>query len=744
MLCRDDSNFDAYQEIKDILTSVDISVDGLVAWARSKCVSEVQTLRSRQFLVLAMYHEIYVPLMEDANSRSNASKITLKALKNSTFKSQMNLTDDEQETLKRIAQGPHDEECSVHDGLTYYFSRPGCDDPKHAAIRAYAVNALSLIFGSKKTACYYYQCCFATERMEDTMGLGGGYGRIAKDCGYQTKFSDGVLTFDDYAPNPAGAKFGEIVSLRAFNNYLVWIAYAWGAWVRMDKSRAMFEAYSWTTTYPEDYRGAGLTLKQQILATIFARSHNFIYILSEDPRLGQAGVSPELYITLCTYHTALKLAECNHQFGFFEKVNHDDALSRQRNCMTYLARIWNRAEASAAAVRERYLETNILKVQTMSAFKVAFSGTAAYISRIPDKAAVDAVINVPLSADADPHLEKCRKIASRILADIDSLSLNLHLPLIVHFYKWMHKHLAYRVSESEKFMKISDAINRIEDPELRTYGLSLLQRFLRAWNTVVEQAGELAGLCPTATEHGESVLPPLDEDVILSRVLSTGEIDDEDNIIRLIGNQINVQNKLINDEDIKDVLSPDSARTLNSSSILAKVLSQDFHVLNISPTMRPQPCGVLVGVVDTLDIYRQMVSAASRPSLEIDSLSFDLRAAALFLLRMLVSGKPVLTLEPRPAYFSFIRDIPPASSQASDIGASATTVLSTFDPVARVTQLTVELRRLMSFPVDDLPPSVEVSTLTRKIRDEATAFRSLAIVASLAEGALAFCIQAGL
>jgi hypothetical protein len=161
----------------------------------------------------------------------------------------------------------------------------------------------------------------------------------------------------------------------------------------------------------------------------------------------------------------------------------------------------------------------------------------------------------------------------------------------------------------------------------------------------------------------------------------------------------------------------------------------------VTPTLKPEACRSLIGVENSLDIYQQMVSVATRPCAELDSLSFDLRSAAVFLLRMLVSGKPVLTMDPRPSYFKFIRDTRPAGADAA--GGQGSGESTAFDPVQRVSQLAQELRRLLHFPrpLEEEPVSVEVATVARQIRDEASAFRYLSVISTLAEEILAVCID---
>ena len=736
-----------YSELKNILIKPTVSVQDMVNWADQKCTSPLEVLRCRQVMVLALYHEIFLPLCTDeTTSREAASAAVLSALGQSTFTRKLDLVEDEVSCIRCVAQGPHTHPCNSDDGLMYYFSKAICTDTVNAMYRAAAVNSLSFFLGSRKNACYYYQCCFATERMDSSMGLGSGYGRISKDCGYQTIFRNGSLTFDDHAENPAGPKFQEVAHLRAMNNYLVWIAYAWGAWVRMDKSTTMFNAYSWTTTYPEDYavgrRGVPPpTLKQQIVSTIIARANSFISILSTDRRLAQAGVDVELYMTLCTYDTALYLSECPLEYSFFDKANHEDALSRQRDCMALLCRLWTASQSNAGDIRDAYLQSTKAKLESITHFRMAYSKTAAYISNIPDRAAVDPVIRVPI--EGNPVAERHRKIVVHILDKLDRLNINLHLPLIVHFYKWMNRHLAYRVCDSERDLTIRDAVARIEDPELRVYGHKLLQRFVRAWNTMVEEIGELSEVCPTAQRAGEAQLPHFDEEVSLSRVLTTRVIDDEDSIMRLLQNQILVQNTLLEHADIAAALSPDSNDTLNSLTMLSTPTLSKFHILSVPPTLKPESCSAIIGVESTLDVYHQMVCTASRPCAEIDALSFDMRSAAVFLLRSIVSGKPILSLDPKPPPFNFILDTTPVStdSTADTHRPSIPPRMNTFDPVTRVSQWTKELRKILFFAVDTLPLSVEVASLTRQIRDESTAFRCLAVIASLAEEILACCIN---
>lgn len=744
MLITTDPLYADYQEIRRILINPGVSSDEILGWANQKCTTASAILRCRHLLVLALYHELFLPLCEN-ESRRYASNLVLDCFNKSSFRRKLSLTDEERDMLVKVAQGPHTEHCNFDDGLKYFFSISVCKDPVNATFRAAAVNALSLLLGSKKSACYYYQVCFATETMEQSMGLGSGYGRIAKDCGYQTTYDaqSGMLTFHDFAENPAGPKFGEIPTLRAMNNYWVWASYAWGAWIRMGKSQDLFNAYSWTTEYPNDYAPGrtDVTLHQRIVSTIIARAHSFLAMLSTDRRLAQAGVDSELYVTLCAYYTTQQFQECSSQFGYFDKTNHEDALTRQRDCMQYLSGIWNTCQQNAVTIRDQYLEANLVKRQMIMGFKMAYAGVAVFINEIPDKSAVDTVIKIPLEAHTDPKAELYRKISVTILNDLDRLSVNLHLPLIVHFYKWIHKQLAYKVCDSERHMYVRDAICRIEDAEQRAYGMSLFQRFLRSWNKMIDSIGELAEVCPTAAGHGESKLPTFDDDLILSRILSTGEIDDEDNIVRLLKNQILVQNKLIGNDDIKEVLDPDSAASLNMLSILSKPHGKDFHVMNVTPTLKPQSCRSIIGAENTLDIYQQMVCVATRPCAELDSLSFDLRAAAVFLLRTLVSGKPVMTMDPRPSYFKFIRDTRPTSSEAAN--GSPREESTAYDPIQRVLQLAEELRRILHFPrpVEEEPISVEVATVARQIRDEASAFRYLAVISTLAEEMLAVCIN---
>jgi len=736
-----------YAELRRTLHRSDLSAEMLCDWARDRCVDDERTLNYRMMLTLASYHETFSPICNGNERGILISRVILECLEMRQFQESLSLTGDEQSILRCIAQGPHDILCSTHDGLMFYFSRGECQDKVSAMHRTAAVNTMAMILGSRRNACYYYNCCFHTEDMHSSQGLGSGWGRISKDCGYQTTFRKGVLSFDDHAPNPAGAKFGEIVSMRAINNYFIWIAFAWGAWVRMDRSPRLTDAYTWTTTYPDDYAPGcpDVTDKQRILGTIYARAYSFLSILQSDPRLNRIGVDFELYISLCSYHTALKLSTCTDQYGYFSNSNLEDATNRQKKCMKYLSRIWNDAEKSVPGVRKEYLQNNVAKVESIIAFKRGWSNAVDGITSLPDKAAIDAklVLEVPSDGEDLHNIQnRCRLFIASVLGKLDRLNLNLHLPIIVHFYKWVHKNLSYRVCTTEQYIPINTAIDKIDDAELRRYGHTLFNNFLVSWNYLVQTMGELNGVCPTAAAAGEAELPPLQHDSLLCRILSTGEPDAEDVIMRLMKNQIGPQNELLDLDEAKELLSTSSPCSINPNCTLVSTKAGKFHLLTLPPSSSTQKCPFLAGVEDVNVLYNQIASVATRPlgyressGNETSGFCFDYRAAAVFLIRLLISGKPSLVLHPRPAYFTFIPDVQDRASQPIDSNSIETCGL--FDPVCRVLQLTRDLRKEFKFHEHKISSSVEITALLRQIRDESTSFQYVSMVSTICEEIIA-------
>ena len=65
-------------------------------------------------------------------------------------------------------------------------------------------------------------------------------------------------------------------------------------------------------------------------------------------------------------------------------------------------------------------------------------------------------------------------------------SMGHHVYILVHFYSWLQRTMAYKFSYTDLLsLKVVDAINMLS-PRMRDYGLRLLRKFIKAWNEMRE------------------------------------------------------------------------------------------------------------------------------------------------------------------------------------------------------------------------------------------------------------------
>jgi hypothetical protein len=681
----------------------------------------------------------------------------------------LRLTDDEADAVMAVANGPHSMACTSDDGLIHLFSQNAAADREQSWIdfhRAHAVSCLAMVLGSNPISSYYYTCMFITENLPNTNGLGSGYGTISKDCGYQTKFKGRHLVFDDHTPNPAGPPFAQVVRRRALNNYLIWASISWGMWIRMQKRPELFPHFKFTTTHPDDIAyGKPLTEIQKVASTILARANSFLSMLTTDKSLSRSGVDVDLYLTMCMFYTGLQMSQSVEVFNMF---NRDDAtcVQRQARCMEKLSEVWTQAENDGAQYRAHYMSSQSFAIEIVSRFRNGLQYRGLHTIELPDKTAVQTMYEY--SAPDTPEGEvdtdnsddmKLNRVIKLMLNKLEALEINSHIPVLVRFYKWIHSNFAYRIHRSEKDILVKDALIKIDDITQRKYGESLMHAFVKSWNIVAEKKGEL-NLCPTARRAGEGVIPRFAaDDLLLSSILTIADDTSTGNyIINLLNDLMKDQNDLLLSSDLwNKVLKADGEFTLNKGNIVARNNAPDFHLMHL-PLSASALTPSLICIENINELYERMGCLAIRaPTLQNDGvndtevISFDNRAAAIFLISMLVSGRPTLTLKPLLQSFRFIpdnslrraaMDINTVHNESKGgeiieevleipIEASA----AVFDPCLRVAQQLEQLKQAVSFVPGDRP--LEVMVLTRKLSDESSTRQCLESISHACDSILA-------
>jgi hypothetical protein len=196
---------------------------------------------ARMMIFVAAFHECFM--------KGKSCQCVLQFLRSPTSLALLNITAVEAQAYDQIASGPCEDALTADDGIKYLFSADSMRDKGVWMVsrRNCAVNAMALILGSPPEKSYYYTVCFENRVMQ-SHGLGSGYGLYSKDCGYQVELD----SFRDLGTQKVVA-FRNIRRYRALNNYVVWIAYAWGHWIRDDKTSC-----EWAVTYRERFNTHGL------------------------------------------------------------------------------------------------------------------------------------------------------------------------------------------------------------------------------------------------------------------------------------------------------------------------------------------------------------------------------------------------------------------------------------------------------------------------------------------------------
>ena len=209
-------------------------------WVQEQ-VSLNRKFNARMMIFVAAFHECFM--------KSKPCQCLSQFLRSPASLALLNITAVEAQAYDRIASGPCEEALTADDGIKYLFSADSVRDRGAWMVsrRNCAVNAMALILGSPPEKSYYYTVCF-DNRVMQSHGLGSGYGMYSKDCGYQVELD----SFRDIGTQKVVA-FRNIRRYRALNNYVVWIAYAWGHWIRDDKTSC-----EWAVTYRERFNTHGL------------------------------------------------------------------------------------------------------------------------------------------------------------------------------------------------------------------------------------------------------------------------------------------------------------------------------------------------------------------------------------------------------------------------------------------------------------------------------------------------------
>ena len=241
MVIQEHDLYEAYNALAIIVRSESAEAhDRLYTWAHE------QVLINRKFIARMM---IFVASFHECFMQSKPCQCVSQFLRIPRSLALLDITSVEAKAYMCVASGPCAEALTADDGIRYIFSVDSMRDKEAwmTSRRSCAVNAMALILGSSPEKSYYYTVCF-DNRVMQSHGLGSGYGLYSKDCGYQVELD----TFRDIGTQKVVA-FRNIRRYRALNNYLVWIAYAWGHWVRDDKTSC-----EWAVTYRERFNTHGL------------------------------------------------------------------------------------------------------------------------------------------------------------------------------------------------------------------------------------------------------------------------------------------------------------------------------------------------------------------------------------------------------------------------------------------------------------------------------------------------------
>jgi hypothetical protein len=245
-----------------------ITAARLTDWVRGQVQQERKFL-SRMMIFVAAFHECFM--------KGKACNALLEFLVNQRALALLDITAVEAQVYLQIARGPCPDVLSPDDGISYLFSADSMRDRSDWMIsrRNCAVNAMALMLGSPPGRSYYHMVCF-DNRARQGFGLGSGYNLYPKDCGYQVELD----SFKDIGTQRL-VPFRNIRRYRALNNYLVWIAFAWGQWIREDRA-AVFE---WAVTYRERFnlhgiQGDNAAQEQRRMQLLSPRQQTAINMLS--------------------------------------------------------------------------------------------------------------------------------------------------------------------------------------------------------------------------------------------------------------------------------------------------------------------------------------------------------------------------------------------------------------------------------------------------------------------------------
>uniref|UniRef100_A0A0G4IBB0 Uncharacterized protein n=1 Tax=Chromera velia CCMP2878 TaxID=1169474 RepID=A0A0G4IBB0_9ALVE len=565
----------------------------------------------------------------------------------------LKLQQEEAICFEKIADGPHDERCQEHDGMVYLFSKAQIADARRAGTlpermrrRTAAVNALALILGCSHRNLYYYTCCFRTENIGLTFGLGSGYVDLAKDCGYQTDFDPhtGRLGFLDPAPVRVLPipPFNGVRRFRALNNYLIWCAFSWGAWFFWPQKT---RAFKYLTTHPEDSQGQGMNEKQAYCNDMYVRAHSFLRILEEDESLTGAGIDQTMYMSASIFRTAVELEKEgreNESFPLFPHAHREDSVAKQMTTKLFLMNTcWCPVFQEGQDWREFYLraankgfQLNVL-CRGLEALQTAIRERG-FLSSDAALEAVQKSGSQATAAAADGPTSMLTSAATLVfLLDNErfNLAMGKYVGLLVFFYNWLHEKLAYRLSLNEAMnTTVRQAIDDLPSEQDRYEGRALFgvnrpgerTGFLGAWEDM-RRTFVVFQICPQGNEV-ERPIPELDSEglTVFWMVTQRGEDDVVDHISRMLGMRLLLQqNNLLSGvkdsgQHLKNLLSAPGFNPFEAFVTQARFEIRKFIRVHAS---EQQENGTLSESVDVLAAARFAISKYIAGRLKLSSTS---------------------------------------------------------------------------------------------------------------------------
>eukprot|EP00026_Physarum_polycephalum_P000006 Phypoly_transcript_00006.p1 GENE.Phypoly_transcript_00006~~Phypoly_transcript_00006.p1 ORF type:complete len:4090 (+),score=503.30 Phypoly_transcript_00006:465-12734(+) len=535
--------------------------------------------RFRMCIFLVCYYEYFNNLLK--------CTAVLNLLDNPQFLHLLDINSQEKQVFKMVADGP--KMWDAIDPLLYQFSIKAREDKTDCSIAHIMVNCMAVALGSPCDSNHIYLRAFDLKRASYSFSPGSSVDRRMVDSGYLLQ-NDGTL-------KPSNI-MGDHTPYRLVLNTLMWASFSWGCVLEPASGHKTCKSIdNFLTNWAEDGKvrfGDNVGIfhfnrnrneSEKIRYYMVIRIHRFFNMFIHNPEITEQHIDGMHFVT----ESLLQIwREINNKDNPAERhPAWRDCYKNQQEAMEYediLKTVFDTVHQNYNNLKDIYQKVaeqnssiqEIFSVQNSQAqrFETPLVSFDVFHTYVADQIG----LAKKGGAQANGRMSALN-LVSHFMRERNKLHVLKHLPTLAQFYKLLHSALAFRVTlEEAQELTIPTCLER--------FGLEMFiykewAEFKDAWKEIREAYKEDEG-CPGQMLHRlfESELLAVDDSTLLTRMLSHHDLDENDELYRVISLMVKTQDDILihKDQYRNQTTSPLTLEHLSAHSVQDVIVMGNYSV----------------------------------------------------------------------------------------------------------------------------------------------------------------------